>query len=513
MFVNTNVAALNAWRNLENTQTDMTGVLQQLSSGYRINTAADDPAGLAISQQMQSQIGGLNQAYLNAQSGVSLLQTADGALGQIQNILQSMRSLASEAATGTMNSTDTQNLQTEMNQYAQEITQITNTTQFNNINLLAGGFQNQNLQVGANQGQSLAVSMNAADAATLGVAGLNVTATNTTGLLADTAGVTAVGISAATDTITGTSTQWSLGTFSGNSGAGSAAIVTAVAGNFSGTANDALNLQISSVTAGKTATVSYTDSANSSPVSVAFSDNGTNTTFTIKGMSFTVADAALGATSTYNISTLVSPTTTAFTDSGGGNNGLSGTVTGQITNGQSISLSTSAGGVLSFEAAPGAGSLVANTSVSSTYTVVAAGTVSGSPTATTAPVANFVTTAGGQAATVVNGQVTQNATVSSGINIETQANAQAALTIVDNAINTLSTERANVGAYQNRLQFASSDVQTTAQNLTAARAGIMDADMAQEMSNLSRDQVLEQSGVAMLAQANAVPQALLKLLP
>jgi flagellin len=190
MYVNTNVAAMNAWLNLENTQTQMTGTLQQLSSGYRINTAANDPAGLAISQQMQSEIDGLKQAYSNAQSGVSLLQTADGGLGQIQNILQSMRSLASEAATSTMNSTDTANLQTEMNQYAKEITQIANTTQFNNINLLGGAFGSANnpeqIQIGANQGQTLGITLGAADAYTLGITAQSATVSNSAQSVIDT---------------------------------------------------------------------------------------------------------------------------------------------------------------------------------------------------------------------------------------------------------------------------------------------------------------------------------------
>ncbi|EQD43332.1 flagellin domain-containing protein, partial [mine drainage metagenome] len=133
MFVNTNVAALNAWLNLSNTQNSMTSILQQLSSGLKINSAANNPAGLAISQQMQSEISGMNQAYQNSQTAINLFQTADSALGSIQSILQSMRSLASQASTSTNNSTDLQALQSEMNQYAQQITQISNDTNFNTL--------------------------------------------------------------------------------------------------------------------------------------------------------------------------------------------------------------------------------------------------------------------------------------------------------------------------------------------------------------------------------------------
>jgi len=492
MFVNTNVAALNSWRNLENTQTDMTNVLQQMSSGYRINTAADDPAGLAISQQMQSQIGGLNQAYLNAQSGISLLQTADGGLGQIQNILQSMRSLASEAATSTMNSNDTANLQTEMNQYSQEITQITNTTQFNDINVLDGGFTGQTIQVGANQGQTLNLNFSAADAYSLGVTGLS--ATDSTNTVAQSA-ISVGGVAPGSYSLSETTTPWTLAAAPTDV----AGTITSVAGTYTGQQADSVGLSGWANLSGSNyiqtgSTVQVTTNSGTTTATV----NASNQ-ITVDGLTVTFAAAA--AANGSSASFTIDPTSTAVALKQGASTILSTTETGAISQSQQVSLNN------------GSQSLVFNqaTAVNNSSTSYA------SPTWTAAAgaaVTDTITVAQSGSAAVTNGvTVTTGAVANTGLYVGSQGAAASALTTIDNAINTLSTQRANVGAYQNRLQFASSDVQTTSQNLTAARAGIMDADMAMGMANLSKDQVLEQSGVAMLAQANQVPQALLKLLP
>ena len=501
MYVNTNVAALNAWQNLYNTQQSMTNTLEQLSSGYRINTAANDPAGLAISQQMQAQIGGLNQAYQNSQSGISLLQTADGALGQIQNILQSMRSLASEAATATMNTTDAQNLQVEMNQYAQEITQITNTTQFNNINLLGGAFQNQNIQVGANQGQSLSISMGAADAYTLGVTGEGASVS------ADTLGITNQGTVSAAGIAQGNgSLNWASNTW-GLTVGGTYTDLSSVAGSYNSSSTNQYNFTVTSLTGGSGSavtggTVSVTTNGGQAQT-YAISSTGT---FTVDGLTYTLGTATTnGAT----FSATVSPQSTTYTFTPASGSTLTTSVQGQVTSGTSLTVENSAQtAALSFTT----GSDVPSTNQSVT---IASGTTSYGGTAVTAPAtpATIDVTAGGSAGSGQNGVLTTQAQAYGGIAITSQGLAQIAITTIDNAINTLSTERANVGAYQNRLNFASSDAQAAAQNLTAARGTIMNADMAQQMSVLAQEQVLQQSGVAMLAQANAVPQALLKLLP
>jgi len=166
--INTNVAALNAYRNLSGTQGAMSTSLERLSSGLRINRAADDAAGLAISEKLRGQVSGLNQASANAQDGISLIQTAEGALNETHSILQRMRQLAVQSANDTNSSGDRAEIQKEVDQLAKELNRIGNTTQFNGQNLLsgtdttgstAGSAASLTLQIGANQGQSLSVSL------------------------------------------------------------------------------------------------------------------------------------------------------------------------------------------------------------------------------------------------------------------------------------------------------------------------------------------------------------------
>jgi flagellin len=174
VYINQNLSALDAWRNLVNTQNDLSTAITQLSSGLRINSAADDPSGYAISQQMQTQINGYDQAQRNAQDGISLIQTANGALNQAMAILQNMRQLAVEAASGTATPTDRVDIQNQIDQLASELTQLSQTTQYNGMNLLDGSFAANpiTLQVGANgtTTDQLSFKLNAVDAGTLGVA-------------------------------------------------------------------------------------------------------------------------------------------------------------------------------------------------------------------------------------------------------------------------------------------------------------------------------------------------------
>ena len=514
------------WLDLENTQTQMTNTLQQLSSGYRINTAANDPAGLAISQQMQSQIAGLKQAYSNAQSGVSLLQTADGALGQIQNILQSMRSLASEAATSTMNSSDTANLQTEMNQYAKEITQITNTTQFNNINLLGGAFGTANnpeqIQIGANQGQTLGITLGAADAYTLGITAQSATVSNSgQGVIDSGQAITVAGATPGDTYSLGASvTPWSV------------TVSNDTTGIFSFT-NQIKNIGAVTLTHAVSATVRVLRSGNTTTLGkIAVTVNGTTTDYTASAPGPVVPFAGVNiGGSTFQIGMVTSPvgasavltfhpTKTTFTLSDTTSGGsASATTAGAISTGQQQSVSMNGGSTsVTFSANA---TLAAETSANYLTAITEVGLPTGTgvsrppvPTVNALSPATLSVATTGNAATGANGVLTTQASAGAGaINIESVSNAQAALSAIDNAINTLSTERANVGAYQNRLNFASSNDQTAQQNLTSARAGIVDANMALQMAKLSKEQVLQQSGVAMLAQANQVPQPLLKLLP
>ena len=157
-FINTNIASLNAQRNLSTSQNSLNTSLQRLSSGLRINSAKDDAAGLAISERLTSQIGGLNQAARNANDGISLAQTAEGALGQIGSNLQRIRDLAVQAANGTNSASDRAALNNEASQLISEINRVATQTNFNGVNLLDGSFTSQSFQVGANSGETISIS-------------------------------------------------------------------------------------------------------------------------------------------------------------------------------------------------------------------------------------------------------------------------------------------------------------------------------------------------------------------
>jgi len=174
-IINTNIASLNAQRNLNASQDALYTSLQRLSSGLRINSAKDDAAGMAIADRMSSQIRGLNQATRNASDGISLAQIAEGALGETNNILQRIRELAIQSANATNSSSDRLALQSEVNQLVSELDRISNTTSFNGLRLLDGNFVAQNFQVGAEAHQTISVSVSGADSATLGI---NKTTTN-----------------------------------------------------------------------------------------------------------------------------------------------------------------------------------------------------------------------------------------------------------------------------------------------------------------------------------------------
>lgn len=499
MYVNTNVAALNSWQNLYQTQQSLTGVLQQLSSGNRINSAANDPAGMAISQEMLSQINGMQQASQNAQSGISLLQTADGALGQIQNILQSMHSLASEAASGTMNANDTAALQSEMNQYAQEITSITNQTSFNTINLLGGTLQNESVQIGPDKGQTLSISLAAADAYSLGITGqtANLITAGDLGSIASGSGLTA----GTTYTLSATVTPWSVST------------ITGTTGDFYSLKGNAINLTtadsftVTVVSAGSSSSfeqIKLKDNATGITTAYSAQSASTNGSFvvTVAGQTFTLATTAAGSGDTFTVS--LDPTQTVVNLSDG-TTSASTTYTGLLQTGTTETATIGSGGQVLFTL----GSTLAG-ETAATYTATTMAGTGPSPSALTSAV--FVWQQDGAAATGTNGTLTTSATATNAVDITTQSDAQSALSVLTNAINQISTERGNVGAYQNRLQFAASDLQTSQQNLQSARAGITNADMAMDMSKLTQYQILQQSGVAMLAQADAMPQALLKLI-
>lgn len=346
MIINHNISALNAHRQLGANQGATQGSLEKLSSGLQINKAGDDAAGLAISEKMRGQINGLEMASKNAQDGISLIQTAEGALNETHSILQRMRELAVQSSSDTNTDEDRAELQKEVDQLAQEISRIAEDTEFNTQNLLGGEFEGT-FHIGANEGQNIDISINAMDSQTLNVS----------------------------DNISG---------------------LTEAEGTVGGV-NDATVLQ----------------------------DEGGN-----------------------NIAVQVEDKWYAATDV------------------------TDEDGTLTV--AEGAKEL--------------------------------------NLTSKLNESGEEEFTVNKGVDISDQASADKAITTINSAIETVSAERSKLGAVQNRLEHTINNLGTSAENLTAAESRIRDVDMAKEMMEFTKNNILSQAAQSMLAQANQQPQGVLQLL-
>jgi len=384
LTVNTNVASLTSQRNLSGSQDMLKTSLERLSTGLRINSAKDDAAGLAISERFSAQIKGLNQGVRNANDGISLSQTAEGALGEVTNNLQRIRELAVQASNATNTATDRAALQNEVSALVAEIDRVATQTAFNGTKLLNGGFTGAVFQIGANAGDSITIDSIANSTAS------NLGTQNTRTLVASgtvVSQITTAGygsIAAGAIKVEGTALN----------AIGSASSDLERAGQLVAAINDKT---------GTTGVFAYIDSASKI--------------------------------------TLQSETLTAA---------ISFTLTG--TNVAAIGI--------------GGGATVATSTT---------GTISS-------------------------------------LSVETYGASQTAIALVDSALNTINTTRATLGAVQSRFESAVASQQTTSENLAASRSRIQDADFASETANLAKAQILQQSGIAMLAQANAIPQNVLALL-
>jgi flagellin len=243
MIINHNLMAMNTHRQLGINQTNSSKSMERLSSGMRINRAGDDAAGLAISEKMRGQIRGLKQAQRNAQDGISLIQTAEGALNETHAILQRMRELATQAATDTNTPTDRGEIQKEINQLAEEISRISNTTEFNTKNLMAGGLNNT-FHIGANQGQNVSLTIAAMDAQSLGVAAAKI-ATTIDGAAVGITGIDSVTEDLGADAAVGVSVTNASATADKGNIAGAVGIEEPIA--FTGVADKDYSIKVSAV--------------------------------------------------------------------------------------------------------------------------------------------------------------------------------------------------------------------------------------------------------------------------
>ncbi|WP_137921218.1 flagellin [Hydrogenophaga sp. 2FB] len=391
--INTNVMSMNAQRNLSSTSSSLATSMQRLSSGLRVNSAKDDAAGLAISERMNTQVRGLNVASRNANDGISLAQTAEGALGKVGDMLQRMRELAVQSSNASNNSGDRTALNAEVTQLRQEIDRVAKTTSFNSTNLLDGSFANATFQIGANAGEGISID----SIVNSNTTALGQTAVHTTAKIVPPATPVAPAVLAAIPA--GGATPLSIEDANGN----------------------AVNLG----PIGEATTLAQRAGQMVDAINAKSSDTGVfaRATFT-----------AAGVMDGYEV----------FSD---------------------------------------------RALVAADFGNFAAGTT-GAGAVTAAAADSFV----------------------ADINVNSFGDSQLALKVIDNAINAVNGSRANLGALQSRFENAVANIQITAENLSAARGRIVDADFAKETSNLSRAQILQQAGTAMVAQANQVPQGVLSLL-
>jgi flagellin len=472
--INTNLSSLTAQRNSSKTQNELSTAINRLSSGLRINSAKDDAAGLAITERFTAQIRGLNQAARNANDGISLAQVAEGALGSISANLQRIRELAVQSANATNSASDRVALQQEVSQLIAEVDRVGVQTQFNGLNLLDGSFaSSQAFQVGANANQTITIAgIASARASALGQS-YGVTAAGTT--LTAATGITAAG----QFTINGTDI------YAGAAIPGSAKDIAA--------AINSRNITGVVATAAPTTAAGTTTATGGATAGTA--------TLTINGIAIALNVTAVTATDRANTLAAI-------------NNNSAATGVTAVDNGAGLTLTATDGRNITSSVALGTATNIAKqdlglgtvgATVFSNYSLTYSGT---SPLV----IAGTVNAAGTTGLANVSTPAAATGAALAVVDISTIGGANTALATVDAALTSIAGERAKLGAIQNRFSSTIENLQTSAENQSAARSRIQDADFAAETAALSRAQVLQQAGTAMIAQANQLPQQVLQLL-
>jgi len=492
MRINNNIMALNAHRQLGINQGGAAKSMEKLSSGFRINRAGDDAAGLAISEKMRGQIRGLKQAARNAQDGISLIQTAEGALNETHAILQRMRELATQSATDTNTGVDRKEIQEEINQLASEITRIADTTEFNTQNLLGGQFKAK-FHIGANQGQNVNLAINNMDANALKVAGSGegfakvevegtaAGANGATGLVAGEQTLDVVGI----DNVT-------VGTVSANFGlANEDGEIVAISQNGKAYTflTEATKVDKLPVAATSARTMTFGEQVIDGQVTLTATDVDTDSTLTDITATGSVEVTGLAAGS-YS----VVETTDAATIKGLENldSDAAGTISHVLVNADNEAVAVSDDGKTWYAVSD------IDFTVNSDADLVT----------NLEPDAEAVMNV---AATLSDGDNVE-IKADGGIDVSSQVAADKAITVINEALETVSAERSKLGAMQNRLEHTIANLGTSAENLQAAEARIRDLDMAEEIMAFTKNNILQQAATAMLAQANMAPQSVLQLL-
>ncbi|MTV40775.1 flagellin N-terminal helical domain-containing protein [Duganella radicis] len=514
--INTNVASLNSQRNLTSSQANLSTSLQRLSSGLRINSAKDDAAGLAISERFTSQIRGNTTAARNANDGISLAQTAEGGLSTAGDLLQRIRELAVQSANGTNSDSDRKSIQNEVSALSQELDRVANTTQFNGQNVLDGSLTSSQFQVGANSGQTINVGIQSAKATDIG--------NNTLKSVLD-----------------GGATNSSSATTTGSNA------ITAQNLTFTSGTGTTTNVKVDLGESAKKIAASVNALSNSSGVKATAT---TTATITGGGGNTAIADGSFQFQLRGDNSVEADANSTAVTISaqvkGGDLSGLAQAINAQVgTTGISAAVvtnTTSGFKEIKLTNSSGADINIVNTNTATNDALATSnlrGADKAASGATAAVAGNLVTFAAGVAtggvAAVVGGGLefssdsgfalksdtgTDIVNVSAGsdlqsvskIDVSSVDGSNAALKTIDAALNQVNSNRAALGAIQNRFASTIANLNTATENLSASRSRIQDTDFAAETASLTRGQILQQAGTAILAQANSLPNGVLSLL-
>jgi flagellin len=479
--INSNITSLNAQRNLNNTTNTLSNSMKRLSSGLRINSAKDDAAGMSIANRMSAQVRGLNQAARNANDGISMAQVAEGAMQEVSSNLQRIRELAVQAASDSNSASDRAALNDEVTQLVEEINRVANTTSFNGTNLLDGSFGEKSIQVGAKAGdnETIKVSMVNVQTNALGVGSESSYTATVSG-----AAVSGGGLVEGDLTING----YQIGAT-----AKDGVSTTEASGSAIAVAN-AINARTGDT--GVTASVEIAELSGTA-VSSYGSDLSANTV-RINGVAIGAIKTATSASSRGNdiaaainaVSNQTGVTATFETD---GSVKLTSIDGRNITVSSTVSKGTTGLGV-------GSGSETTYSSVNLSSSSQAGITIGGADNGK----AGFIDQHKEATATAGAGV--------SSLDLTTRDGAEQAIGIVDAALANIDAARADLGAIQNRFESTISNLTNVSENVSAARSRIMDADFAAETAAMTKAQVMQQAGTAMLAQANQLPQIALSLL-
>lgn len=493
LTVNTNIASLNTQRNLSSSSNALSTSLERLSTGSRINSAKDDAAGLQISNRLTSQINGLGVAVRNANDGISLAQTAEGALQQSTNILQRMRDLTLQSANGSNSGTERQALNSEVKQLQSELNRISETTTFGGQKLLDGSFGTKSFQVGANANETIGLTVNAASAKSVGADRLVM-------------GGAAYGSIAAAAPST-------------------AGAINTVTGSLSIVGSNGVKADTDALAAGDTAKkVSVAINAKSEATGVTAD---ARTGVQVSGLSAVgnVSMSLGNGTDSATISANITDTSdlTALANAINAQSGKTG-VTAELTdnNGKMKLINESGDDIVIEKFAGATGSTIKLDSMNydgSIHATKTANLTTGGDNSTRVrgnvqieSSGAFQVTGAAEQVTTAGGAAVSKLTSIADIDISTQSGAQNAVSVIDAAIASIDQNRASLGAIQNRFENTIANLQNIGENVSAARGRIRDTDFAAETANLSKNQILQQAGTAILAQANQLPQAVLSLL-